>query len=144
MSLRRARLSPAVALVVVLASVLAVVAVSARAEDDGSELSARVRLLQDQVASLRADVELLRARDGVLTSAASRLADAGNGLRNGTAGTRGQGFEGAAIPQASRTALLSALDALARALGASTPAAPTPQEKELRRRADELRNVWTR
>ncbi len=144
MSLFRARLSPAVALSLVLATALAAVAVTARAEDDGTDLSARVRLLQDQVASLRADVDLLRARDAVLTSAASRLANAGNGLRNGTANTRGQGFEGAAIPQVSRTALLTALETLARDLGAATPASPTPQEQELRRRADELRKVFTR
>ena len=56
------RLSPAVALCLVLASVLGVVAVSARAQDDGVDPSAQVRLLQEQVASLRADVDFLRAR----------------------------------------------------------------------------------
>lgn len=138
------RLSPAVAVSVVLVAVLSVVAVSARAEDDGSELSVRVRLLQDQVASLRADVEVLRTRDATLTAAVSRLANAAQALRTGTAQSRTQGFEGAAIPQLSRATLLAALDTLARDLNAATPGAPSPQEQELRRRADELRKVWAR
>ncbi len=138
------RLSPAVALSVVLASVLGVVAVSARAQDDGVDVTAQVRLLQDQVASLRADVEFLRARDAALTGAAGRLANAAQALRNGTGQARTQGFEGAAIPQASRASLLATLDGLARDLGTATPPALTPQEQELRRRAEDLRKVWAR
>lgn len=127
--------------VVGLAGVAAVVA---RADGEAPDVNARVALLADQVAALKADVELLRARDAYLTDRVAKLAAASGGLRTGIAQARGQGFEQGAIPTGSRVTLLATLESFSTELAAGGPGMPSAEEQELRRRAEELRKVWGR
>jgi len=130
------------------------VAVAARAEDqpapapaaapDPSDASVKIAALEARVEALRANVDYLRARDVALTNAVLSLGKTASELRTGTGQARASGFAAAAIPEASRSALLAALDTLAANLSSGLPA-PSAAEVELKRRADDLRaRAWPR
>jgi hypothetical protein len=124
-------------------SVLAIVALSARADGEGPpppapDPAVKIAALERQVAALKADVDFLRARDVALTSSFLAFGRTAQNLHTGMAQARAAGFAAAAIPADSRIAVLTALDALATDL-ASSPPTLTPAEKELLRHADELR-----
>lgn len=138
------RLSPIVVVTLVGIGLAGVVTARARADGEAPDVNVRLALMADQVAALKADVELLRHRDAYLTDRLAKLAAASAGLRTGITQARGQGFEQGAIPTGSRVTLLATLETLSTDLAAGGPGAPSSEELELRRRADELRKVWTR
>ncbi len=92
-------------------------------------------VLAAQVKALQAQVEYLRSRDVTLTKATAALSAAGGELQATAADARAAGFEAAAIPPASRVALLSGLDKAAKALYAAAPAL-TPSEVLLKKKAE--------
>lgn len=125
---------------------------SARAEDEAGapaavpagEPSAALEVMKAQIASLKAEVDLLKSQRDALAASVDRVAKAAAALRSGAATARTQGFEAAAISPASRATVLSTFESLARDLSGAALPAPSPQEREARRKADELAKVWKR
>ena len=127
---------PVLALLLVLGIVVG--AVQARAEGEGGDMTAKVKLLEDQVKALKGDTELLYSREAALTKYVLTMSTAANDLRQGIANARAQGFEAASISANSRIAVLQSLDKLAKDLSTLLPA-PTKEEQEMARRNDQLR-----
>lgn len=121
---------------------------SARAEDEAGapagEPTAALEVMKAQIASLKAEVDLLKSQRDALAASVDRVAKAAAALRSGAATARTQGFEAAAISPASRATVLSTFESLARDLSGAALPAPSPQEREARRKADELAKVWKR
>jgi hypothetical protein len=138
--MRRTPLAVAVFAAVLVAACLSF-AVGARAQDADAppeDATARFAGLEAQVEALRAEVEFLRAREASLTKAALAQGPAADDLLATVRRAREAGFEGAAIPAASRQALLRGIEQLAGNLASALPA-PTDAEKDLERRAAQLR-----
>lgn len=134
---------------------LATQAVAARAGDDaapaaapaeapsadaGARLEALFARYERETAVLRTEIDYLKARETSLTRYVLALAGASSNVRSNVAAARAGGFEAAAIPPASRSAVLKALDQLAGDLSGALPV-PSANELAMRRKADELRRV---
>lgn len=134
------RIPTALALFAAVVVSASAVALSARADGEPPAEAARNLGYEAQIASLKADVDLLREQVAALSRSAGATATASNALRTGTANARNAGFEAAAVAAPSRTALLAGLDAFSAELRGAAPAA-TREEAELRRKADQLRTA---
>jgi hypothetical protein len=144
---------PLLGSVLVLAVAVAILSrLPARADGEGAPpapggsaavaaLSARVDDAEAETKALRAEVRYLIAREAAITRYLSALGPAASkSLDEAVAVARREGFEMAAIPAPSRTAILNGLDGAARELRTNVPFA-TSAEKALLKEAEDLRRT---
>lgn len=121
------------ALFAVAAVLLAFRPYVARAE---GEAELRLSAVEQRAKALEAEVEYLRARETTLTKAVLAHGSAAADLSATAAEARAAGFEAAAVPAASRQALLAGLERTARSLSSASPAVTQVEAALLKKAID--------